>query len=149
MLWALKWALNVVFPRHAKSIKSKKFERYVWHPSFDKKNWHILFNPKLSRATLKNKMAASLRTSTSPFPSFNRPANTDACVSFCLRAYIWRAARKNVAVDVLHLLRGCWATWAGSMQVDAPQRQRSQPTVVSAEWPSGRRTDPSVVVWEL
>ena len=33
MLRALKWALNVVFPRHAKSIKSKIFEHYVWHPS--------------------------------------------------------------------------------------------------------------------
>ena len=32
MLWALKWALNVVFPRHAKSIKSENFELYVWHP---------------------------------------------------------------------------------------------------------------------
>ena len=34
MLWALKWALNVVFLRHAKSIKSKIFEHYVWHPTW-------------------------------------------------------------------------------------------------------------------
>ena len=36
MSWALKWALNVLFPRHAKSIKSKKFEHYVWHPAADR-----------------------------------------------------------------------------------------------------------------
>ena len=48
MLWALKWALDVVFSRHAKSIKSKNFEHYVW-PGLEKSAAIRPFATKKSR----------------------------------------------------------------------------------------------------